>query len=76
MNQVVIKEIIRKHSESVAGYPFKFCTTNIYQLLKEIILINKILNNKKTLPQRKTFWEITSLGYRPFQSDNTEGTIW
>lgn len=74
MNQAVIREIIRKHSEFVAGYPFKFCTTNIYQLVKEII--NKILNNKKNLPQRKTFWEITSLGYWPFQSDNTEETIW
>lgn len=53
MNQAVIREIIRKHSESVAGYPFKFCTTNIYQLVKEII--NKILNNKKTSPKEKHF---------------------
>lgn len=71
MNQAVIKEIIRKHSESVAGYPFKFRTTNIYQLVKEII--NKFSTTKKTLPQRKTLREITSLGYRPFQSENTEG---
>lgn len=74
MNQAVIKEIIRKHSESVAGYPFKFRTTNIYQLVKEIILINNIFNNKKKpLPQRKTLRKITSLGYRPFQSENIEG---
>ena len=73
MNQVVIKEIIRKHSESVAGYPFKFCTTNIYQLLKEIILINKILNNKKPSPKEKHFGKSHPWGIGHFKVTTLKG---
>lgn len=75
MNQAVIKEIIRKHSESVAGYPFKFRTTTIYQLVKEII--NKIFNNnKKPCPKEKHFGKSHPWGIGPSKVRTLKGTIW
>ena len=57
-----------------AGYPFKFRTTNIYQLVKEII--NKFSTTKKPCPKEKHFGKSHPWGIGPSKVRTLKGTIW
>lgn len=73
MKQTVTKELIRpENRKHCLVYLFRYYTTNIYHLVKEIK--NKMMKTEfPTRPEKNNILRNSILGVKSFQSDKSEG---